>query len=72
MEFERLYAIGKDLRMTGAELKRWVDAEIARERDQPAESAGRARPPEVGGRRTRAQAQDRAPGKDWQYTRRGD
>ncbi|KAH7985694.1 hypothetical protein HPB52_025466 [Rhipicephalus sanguineus] len=34
MEFERLYAIGKDLGMTGAELKRWVDAEIARERDQ--------------------------------------
>ncbi|KAH7961843.1 hypothetical protein HPB52_012636 [Rhipicephalus sanguineus] len=38
MEFERLYAIGKDLGMTGAELKRWVDAEIARERDQRAQN----------------------------------
>ncbi|KAH7948422.1 hypothetical protein HPB52_022686 [Rhipicephalus sanguineus] len=38
MEFERLYAIGKDLGMTGAELKRWVDAEIAREGDQRAQN----------------------------------
>ncbi|XP_050046366.1 uncharacterized protein [Dermacentor andersoni] len=37
MEIERLYAIGKELGMTGAELKRWIDTEIVRERDQRAQ-----------------------------------
>ncbi|XP_075539731.1 uncharacterized protein LOC142574564 [Dermacentor variabilis] len=37
MEIERLYAIGKELGMTGAELKRWIDIEIVRERDQRAQ-----------------------------------
>lgn len=37
MEIERLYVIGKELGMTGAELKRWIDTEIVRERDQRAQ-----------------------------------
>ncbi|KAH7944001.1 hypothetical protein HPB52_014242 [Rhipicephalus sanguineus] len=36
MEFETLYAIDMNLGVTGTELKRWADAEIAREREKPA------------------------------------
>ncbi|KAH7939163.1 hypothetical protein HPB52_007651 [Rhipicephalus sanguineus] len=38
MELERLYAMGEDLGMAGAQFKRWVDAEIASERGQRAQN----------------------------------